>query len=219
MRLNKYVAASTGVSRRSADELIKAGRVMVNGQIAIIGRQIKETDVVTMNAKVLLPAKHIYLALNKPVGYVSSRRGQGAKTIQELLPEPYRHLKTVGRLDKASSGLILLTNDGDFALRMTHPSFAKTKVYDVTLNQPLKEEDAARIKQGIQLEDGFSQFQLTLLEPNRRRWQIEMREGRNRQIRRTFLALRYRVLGLHRTAIGSYHLGELQSGKYKEVNK
>ena len=156
---------------------------------------------------------------NKPVGYVSSRRKQGeTPTLYELLPEKYRELKTVGRLDKNSSGLILLTDDGDFAFRMTHPKFLKTKVYTVELDhalEPLHQQEIADF--GIQLEDGISKLGLTRLNDERTRFEVLMTEGRNRQIRRTFAALGYVVVKLHRKSFGKYQLGELKPGEFREI--
>lgn len=167
MRLNKYLAHATGISRREADNLISAGRVSVNSAKASLGAQIGETDTVEVDHKrVLGTDAHVYLMLNKPTGYLCSRRSQGrVPTIYELLPKEYHSLKPVGRLDKDSSGLILLTNDGDFAHRMTHPSFHKTKVYEVELDTPLQPLHQQMISDyGVDLEDGKSQFLVEKLE-------------------------------------------------------
>ena len=135
MRLNKFVALSLGVSRRKADELIEQGQILVNGDRAVLGRQISQSDTVLYNSRELHIQPKKLILLHKPVGYLCSRASQGgAPTIYELLPASLHHLKPVGRLDKDSSGLILLTNDGDFAHQMTHPSFYKIKRYLVTLD-------------------------------------------------------------------------------------
>ena len=126
IRLNKYIATNFGVSRREADNLIEAGRVFINGKKAEIGVRAHEDDTITVDGRNIIEQEPIYLAFHKPVGYVCSRKQQGdAATLYDLLPKKYQTLKTVGRLDKDSSGLILLTNDGDFAFQMTHPKFAK----------------------------------------------------------------------------------------------
>ena len=140
MRLNKYLAHATGISRREADGIISAGRVFINGTKASLGAQVEDTDRVEVDHNVVTAASHhTYVLLNKPVGYLCSRRSQGGvPTIFTLLPAEYQALKPVGRLDKDSSGLILLTSDGDFAHRMTHPSFHKVKVYEVELDKPLQ---------------------------------------------------------------------------------
>jgi pseudouridine synthase len=153
--------------------------------------------------------------LHKPVGYVCSRDGQGSKTIYDLLPTKLHQLKPVGRLDKDSSGLLLLTNDGELANRLTHPSFEKEKVYEISLDKPLARPDRAQIEQGVLLEDGLSKLQVKPL--GNEHWQVTMREGRNRQIRRTFSALGYRLQALHRTQFGTYRLGRIAPGEYTVV--
>lgn len=164
---------------------------------------------------------HIYLGMNKPAGYVCSKRRQGeAPTIFELLPPEYRDLKTVGRLDKNSSGMILLTNDGDFAFRMTHPKFTKTKVYEVKLDkrlEPLHQQEIADF--GIEIGDGISRLGLERMGEGRKCWIVTMHEGRNRQIRRTFAALGYQVMKLHRTKFGPYRLNGLRPGEFEVVPK
>lgn len=221
-RLNKYLALTLGISRREADNLIEKGSVVHNGVRAILGAHYEPGDQIQVGGKPLsgAPTKLVYLALNKPVGYVCSRRAQGdSPTIYALLPASYHHLKPVGRLDRNSSGLILLTNDGDFTYQMTHPKFYKTKVYYVKLDhdlEPLHQQMIADI--GIQLEDGPSQLSLMRLEDDRSQWEVTMSEGRNRQIRRTFTALGYTVTRLHRMKFGNYSLGDIPSGKYVEVH-
>jgi len=155
--------------------------------------------------------------LNKPVGYVTSRRGQGGQTVYDLLPTDLHHLKPVGRLDKNSSGLLLLTDDGHLANELTHPSFQKIKVYEVTLDSELLPKDVERIShEGIKLDDGISKFQLDYIsDDDHFKWRVTMTEGRNRQIRRTFEKLGYKVLSLHRTHFGPYQIGSLLSSEYK----
>jgi len=221
-RLNKYLALTLGISRREADDYIEKGSVTLNGEPAILGAHYEPGDKVQIEGKPLSdsPTKLLYLALNKPVGYVCSRRAQGdSPTIYELLPKEYHHLKPVGRLDRNSSGLILLTNDGDFAYQMTHPKFYKTKVYYVKLDhdlEPLHQQMIADI--GIQLEDGPSQLSLMKLEDDASQWEVTMSEGRNRQIRRTFTALGYTVRRLHRVTFGNYSLGDIPNGTFIEVD-
>ena len=222
IRLNKYLATNFGVSRREADRLIEDGKVLINGKVAIIGRRVAPGDKVEISGQEITEQKLIYLMLNKPKGYVCSRKRQGdTPTIYELLPPEYQSLKNVGRLDKDSSGLILLTNDGDFAFQMTHPKFIKTKVYDVKLNrelEPLHQQMIADF--GVNLPDGRSQLGLMRLsDDSRKDWQVTMTEGRNRQIRRTFEALGYKVTYLHRKIFGPYLLGKLPEGKFIEINK
>ena len=221
MRLNKFVALSLGVSRRKADELIEQGKILVNGDRAVLGRQISQSDTVLYNSRELHIQPKKLILLHKPVGYLCSRASQGGiPTIYELLPTSLHHLKPVGRLDKDSSGLILLTNDGDFAHQMTHPSFYKIKRYLVTLDQPLQPLHRQMINDfGVQLPDGPSRLTLERQhDGDDRRWIIQMSEGRNRQIRRTFAALGYTVKKLHRTDFGSYSLGGMKRGEFQESN-
>jgi len=217
VRLNKFIAENLGISRRAADDLIAAGQVQVGEKVAVLGERVEdETKEIKVKGKrVDRIAAKTYIMLNKPVGYTSSRRAQDGKTLYELLPEKYRKLKTAGRLDKESSGLILLTDDGDFNFRMTHPSFKKMKVYEVELDRalpPLSQQMIADF--GIDLTDGKSQLGLTRIGEGRKKWRVEMNEGRNRQIRRTFGALGFTVVKLHRIQFGNYHLGLLKSGEY-----
>ena len=168
LRLNKFLAERLGVSRREADELISAGKVTVDGSKAILGTKIDEKSKIFCNNKeVSFQNEYIYIAFHKPVGYVCSRRAQGdAPTLYDLLPKKYHHLKTVGRLDKNSSGLILLTNDGDFAFQMTHPKFRKNKVYEVELDKPLEPLHQQMISDhGIEIGDGVSRFKIIKNEP------------------------------------------------------
>lgn len=222
MRLNKFIAHATGISRREADELIRTGNVVVNGKAADLGCDVDPNDdtVTVNNQLVKLPTEHTTIMLNKPVGYVCSRNAQarGVKTIYELLPDQYKALKTVGRLDKDSTGLILLTDDGDLAHHLTHPSFAKTKEYIVELDHALAPLHQQMISDfGINLDDGPSQLLLERLNDERTKFNITMHEGRNRQIRRTFAALDYQVKSLHRTTFGPYTLGDLASGKWSAL--
>ena len=222
VRLNKYLALHAGVSRREADEFVLRGRVTVNGKTAVNGMQISPTDSVELDEEPLNKTTElIYLKLHKPVGFVCSRKAQGdTQTIYDLLPDEYNPLKSVGRLDRDSSGLIIMTNDGDFAHQMTHPSFSKVKIYDVTIDktlEPLHQQMIGDI--GINLDDGKSQLGLECMSDNRQEWRITMSEGRNRQIRRTFSALGYTVSKLHRTNFGPYTLGNLAPGKTESVRK
>ena len=226
MRINKYVALATGMSRRGADEAISDKRLSVNGQVALTGQEVAENDKVTLDSQpITLPKVLQTVVLNKPVGYVCSREGQGSKTIYDLLPPELHHLKPVGRLDKDSSGLLLLTNDGDLAHQLTHPSSQKEKVYVVVLGKPLTEGDKHKIEKGVQLEDGISSLQLTVDSKQRDKtisrqllavnYFVRMHEGRNRQIRRTFEAVGNSVEKLHRTQFGPYSLEELPLEKYR----
>lgn len=221
-RLNKYLALQLGISRREADNLIAEKHVRVNGELAILGARFDTGDTLTVKGKTLgEKVTYEYVLLHKPINYVSSRRQQGEwPTLYELIPESLHHLKPVGRLDRDSSGLIVLSNDGDFHFQMTHPKFYKTKQYEVSLDTPLQPLHQQIISDhGIQLEDGPSQLILERVDDDRKDWIVTMQEGRNRQIRRTFSALGYTVTRLHRTHFGTYTIAGLEPGKFKETKK
>lgn len=217
MRLNVFLAQSSSLSRRSADAAISSGRVAVNGQSGVIGQTIETTDEITLDGRsITLPLKAVTIVLNKPAGYVCSRNGQGSKTVYDLLPQQLHNLKPVGRLDKDSSGLLVLTNDGQLANELTHPKYQKTKVYEIELNSSLAPLHQQMISDhGIGLKDGLSRLLLEKINGDSATWQVTMHEGRNRQIRRTFAALGYDVIRLHRTKFGNFMLSDqLATGGY-----
>ena len=215
MRINKFIAQASGLSRRTVDQFIKANRIQVNDHPAAIGQIVNELDTVKLDDQMLtLPAQTITIMLNKPAGYVVSRAGQGSRTIYNLLPSELHDLKPIGRLDKDSSGLLLLTNNGQQTYELMHPKFLKQKTYKVTLNKALRQEDRIKIERGLNLEDGLSKMTLNGIGKN---WTAVITEGRNRQIRRTFESLGYTVVYLHRISIGNYRLGGLASGKFKKI--
>jgi len=217
MRINKFVARATGMARRKVDSLIESGQITVNDQPARIGQPISDEDTVKLAGRTLSIPEYTYLMVNKPVGYVCSRQGQkGSETVYDLLPSQFRSLKLVGRLDKDSSGLIFLTDDGDFAHRMLHPSFGKTKTYQVELDKTLSPEHAKQIEDGVELDDGISKLQLSDIKG--KKLTVKMSEGRNRQIRRTFIPLGYEVVALHRTNLGGYDLGQLGEGEHIKID-
>jgi len=219
MRINKFVALKTGLSRRAADAALIAGRIYVNGALPTAGQDVTDADDVRLDGQPLQDTIMTEtIMFNKPVGYICSRDGQGNKTIYDVLPEKFHHLKPVGRLDKESSGLLLLTNDGQLAYQLTHPKFEKIKKYKIALNRELESDDFTSITtQGVMLEDGISRFDLERINTQDKEWKVAMKEGRNRQIRRTFEALGYKVVKLHRTHFGPYQLGQLKPGSVKAV--
>ena len=223
-RLNKFLALQLGISRRQADDIINAGKIKINGNIAKLGARFLDEDKIEYNGKMISTEaeEYVYILFNKPTNFVCSRRKQGEnETIYTILPKKYHSLKPVGRLDKDSSGLLILTNDGDFAFKMTHPRFYKIKEYIVRLNAPLEPLHQQMISDfGIDLPDGPSKLTLEKLNENRKEWKVVMSEGRNRQIRRTFTVLGYEVTYLHRTNFGPYSLpDDLKPGEYIIVDK
>lgn len=219
MRLNRYVAMATGLSRRQADNAIAEGRVQLNGKDAHLGDQASQNDTILLdNVTITAPDTFLYLVFNKPVGYVTSRAQQGKdKTIYALLPEAYHRLKPVGRLDRETSGLLLLTDDGETAFSLSHPSHVKTKRYEVVLDRVVNEDAAAKLRSGVEIEDGLSQFDS--LSGKGKNWQLTLHEGRNRQIRRTFSALKFNVVKLHRTHFGKLSIEDLSTGEYRLISK
>ena len=217
MRLNRYVASASGMSRRAADTAIMDGRVTLNGEIATLGQLVEPPMMVALDGHSLtLPSTFRYVALHKPVGYVSSREQQGSDPIiYALLPPEMINLRLAGRLDRDSSGLILLSDDGDFILAMSHPSADKLKGYQVELDHSPTAAHLAELEQGIELEDGPSRMHVRGLAG--RTITLELEEGRNRQIRRTLGALGYGIKSLHRLSIGPYELGDLAPGAWREL--
>ena len=220
-RLNKYIALHTAHSRRAADNLVAQNRVQVNSESAKPGQMITDGDKVSIDGMKIAPNEELELTtimINKPRGYVCSRDGQGSKTVYELLPKSFQHFNYVGRLDKDSSGLLLLTNDGELANNLTHPKYHKTKVYEIELNKTLQPLHQQMISDhGVMLEDGPSKFQIEKIDNFSKKLRITMQEGRNRQIRRTFETLGYKVINLHRTTFGTYTLNGLPVGQTKQL--
>ena len=215
MRINQWLARASGLSRRSADTAIANGHVSINGETATIGQVVEPGDVVIYQGQPLQLAELSYIMLHKPVGYICSRAVQGkAPTIYEILPPELHHLKSVGRLDKDSSGLLVLTNDGNLAQQLSHPRHQKAKTYQIELDRPLTSQDHKRIETGVMLEDGVSKFTLTGANKN---WVATLHEGRNRQVRRTFAALGYAIIKLHRTSFGKLTLGKLAAGQHRAI--
>lgn len=219
MRINQYVAHATGLSRRSADSAIADGRIRVNGTVASVGLNITAGDEVVFDDAIInLPDTFTTIMLNKPAGYVVSRKQQGkTPTIYELLPIEFSQLKPIGRLDKDSSGLLLLSNDGELINRWLHPSADKWKRYEVTTTKTLTQAQQQQLEEGVKLEDGLSRLRVKKRSGNQA--VVELQEGRNRQIRRTFAAIGHHIERLHRTDFGSYRIGNLASGQWLQVEE
>lgn len=215
MRLNRFLAQASGISRRQADQCIREGRVRVDGRSAQLGEQITPRMQITLDGQpVSLPNQTTTIMLHKPTGYIASRRQQGSTpTIYSLLPEELHDLKYIGRLDKDSRGLLLLSNDGELIQQYTHPKHEKNKIYHVTLNRPLDLSDLTALNEGVYLDDGLSRLETTVLHDNT--YEVRIYEGRNRQIRRTFKVLGYEVTDLLRTELGEYSLDDLREGEYR----
>lgn len=220
MRINKFIAQNSSLSRRAADVAIENGRVKVNQVLAKSGQQVETKDIVSIDGKNLVQkSKFTTILMNKPVGFVCSKNGQGSKTIYNLLPEKFHNLNTVGRLDKDSSGLLMLTDDGDLANQLTHPKFQKKKIYEVRLLSSLDLADLRIITQnGVELDDGLSKFEISKSEKNdNKNWLVTIYEGRNRQIRRTFEKIGNQVIGLERIQFANYKLSDLKNNLFIEI--
>jgi 23S rRNA pseudouridine2605 synthase len=216
MRLNQFIAQATGLSRREADRRIEDGEVKINGSIAQLGAQVSESDAVTLNDAEVQRQPDQTIVFHKPVGYVTSRAKQGnTPTIYELLPQELHRLKPIGRLDKDSSGLLLLTSDGNLAQRLAHPSAGKWKRYRIHTQTRLSGGELERIRNGVGLEDGISRFKI---QPDGDGYLVELQEGRNRQIRRTIEAVGNLVTRLHRTNFGLIALDDLEVGEWRQLD-
>lgn len=222
MRLNKWlVLAGAANSRRKADEIIVAGRVLRNDHVAEAGEQVLEKDTITLDGEYLritAEAPHI-IAFYKPRDVISShvRQGKSNKIIFDFLPLGWHHDIIVGRLDRDSEGLMLLTNDGGLAHRLMHPSFGVERVYLVTTKQPLANNDLDLLVSGIELDDGLSRAVFAARD-GERRIRITLEEGRNRQIRRSLDALGHTVTRLMRVQHGPYLLEDLKPGQWREIS-
>lgn len=220
VRLNKrLVELGLAPSRRKADELISSGGVNVNGEVvASLGQTVSETDTITLYGRQGQERPDIYIAFNKPRGYVCTHRVQSnrQKTIFDLLPLNFAGLKIAGRLDRDSQGLMILSSNGEFIQKITHPSQSKVKTYIVHLDKPLSQLDQRATTEGVRLKDGVSKFDaIRSIKPHIVR--VELHEGRNRQIRRSFEALGYKVRQLERIKIGSLELGILGPGQHRFI--
>ena len=218
MRLNRYIAQYSGYSRRKADELIEQKRVVVNREVANLGTQVSDKDSVIIDGKKVIPISRAIavVLLNKPAGYVCSKDGQGAPTIYDLLQNHMKDLKIAGRLDKDSSGLVVLTNDGQLLNQLTHPSNDNEKVYQVTLSKQLENGAIANFAKGVDIGDERVS-KLEVLPIRELTYEVRIHEGRNRQIRRSFEAMGYNVIALHRTNLGPYSLEGLSPKQFKEM--
>lgn len=221
-RLNKYIASSGLCSRRKADELIESGNVLVNGKkVTELGFSVQPKDKVFVNGKMIHPVKHEYYRFYKPAGYITTSDDEkGRKTIYDLLPENLHHLKPVGRLDRESTGLIILTNDGDLINELTHPSVKVPKLYRVSINGKISQNDIDTMYKGIELEPGkmaYAEVDVLEVDNSHTVMEIMLYQGLNRQIRRMFEYLGFEVVSLKRIQHATLNLDGLKRGDVKPI--
>lgn len=221
VRLNKYIASSGLCSRRKADELIEQGIVMVNGKIIKeLGFIVQEKDKVFVDKKLIHPVKHEYYRFYKPAGYITTSDDEkGRKTIYDILPENLLSLKPVGRLDKDSTGLLILTNDGDLINALTHPSVKVPKVYLVSVNAQVKRAELEQMAQGVELDGkmAYADIEVLELDSSHTSMRITLYQGMNRQIRRMFEHFGYEVVTLKRIQHATLTLDGLRRGEFKPI--
>lgn len=225
IRLQKYLAEAGVASRRKCEELIAMGRVEVNGQVVTVpGTKINGEEMIKVDGRqIRQEQKKVYILLNKPVGYISTSKDQfSRKTVLDLIDTVKERIYPVGRLDYDTSGLIVLTNDGELANRLTHPKHEMQKVYRVMIDGSLKEEDIKSFQTGIAIEDyTTAPAKVKVIETTKKDSIIELtiHEGKNRQVRKMFETLGYAVLRLKRVAVGPIVIEGLEEGKWRYLSK
>ncbi|MFA5645902.1 MAG: pseudouridine synthase [Candidatus Ratteibacteria bacterium] len=222
VRINQYIALTGVCSRRQADLYIMQGRVRVNQANAVTGMKIEERDIVTLDGKRISPSRSLYLALNKPKGYTCTAQDRHAeRKVSDLLPPSMGRLFTVGRLDRDSRGLLIVTNDGAFAQRIAHPKYTVEKEYIATIIPVFRLEDRKKIIAGIEDNNELLRAKtVTILSQLQEKsiLSIILTEGKKRQLRRIFSALHYHILDLQRIRIGTLSLRALPEGTYRTLS-
>jgi pseudouridine synthase len=225
VRLQKFLAEAGIASRRAAERIILAGQVTVNGKVVTeLGTKVQPLhDQVAVDGKRVRSKKKLYVALHKPRGYLCTRSDpHGRRTVFDLLPPEWTHLYTVGRLDNLSEGLLFLTNDGDFALRIMHPRYQLKKTYEVITAEVVEPARLQQLRNGI-MDEGQQlkpdKVRLVASTPQSSMLELELSEGKNREVRRLFTACGLEVARLCRTRIGRIRLGELRVGKWRTLTE
>ncbi|MFM7664833.1 MAG: pseudouridine synthase [Bacteroidota bacterium] len=224
IRLNKYLSNAGVCSRREADVLIQTGVITVNGNIVTeLGYKIAPTDVIQCNGETINAEKKRYVLLNKPKGFITTMDDpQGRKTVMSLVRAACRErIYPVGRLDRETTGLLLFTNDGDLAKKLTHPRYQARKIYHVELNKPVKSEDLEKLLRGVDLEDGKSKAdKASYVEGgNSREAGVEIHSGKNRIVRRMFESLGYTVVKLDRVVFAGLTKKDLPRGMFRHLSE
>jgi len=224
IRLNKYIASTGICSRREADEFIQAGLITVNGKLVTeLGVKVSSTDLVKYNGETLREEKKVYILMNKPKDYVTTVEDPHAKkTVLELVRGACKErVYPVGRLDRNTTGVLLLTNDGEITKRLTHPRFEKLKIYHVYLNRNLKQGDMDKVASGITLEDGFIKADsISYADPvDKKQVGIEIHSGRNHIVRRIFESLGYEIAKLDRVYFAGLTKKNLRRGEWRFLSE
>jgi 23S rRNA pseudouridine2605 synthase len=224
IRLNKFIANSGVCARREADELIREGHISVNGRkVTDMGVKVRLTDTVTCNGKHLTPGEKVYVLLNKPKGYVTTVSDRHAEqTVLDLVRDATTgRIYPVGRLDKATTGVLLLTNDGDLAMKLTHPGYGIAKVYHVFTDKPVTKHDMETIVSGVELDEGtVSADAISYTDPeDHTQVGLEIHSGQNRVVRRIFEKLGYRVKKLDRVSFAGLTKKNLQRGHWRYLTR
>jgi len=214
VRINKYLAQKNICSRREADKFISEGRVTINGRPAVLGDKVNFEDKVVMNKKAM-PSK-VYLAFNKPIGIVTHGPQKGEQDIKAVLNYP-KHVFPVGRLDKDSWGLILLTNDGRVTKKLLDPEENHEKEYVVEVNKPVKALFMRQMEMGVRLDDGYKTKPCKIRKIDNTHFAIILTEGKKRQIRRMCASLNHHVEDLKRVRVANVKLGKLEVGEYRKI--
>lgn len=221
VRLQKYLADSGVASRRKAESFIIKGQVKVNGKVVTkLGTKVGVNDKIELNNKIVRACQEkVYIMLNKPAGYLSTAKKskEKGKIVLDLVKTGQR-LFSAGRLDRDSSGLLILTNDGDLALKLTHPKFEKEKEYEVEVDKNLTNNIIIQLRKGVII-DKYKTLPAKVKQFGVKKFNIIIKEGKNRQIRKMCESLGYKVKKLHRTRINKLCLGNLKSGKWRKLKK
>ncbi|WP_044566037.1 pseudouridine synthase [Anaerococcus provencensis] len=220
MRINKFIAKSGFSSRRKADELIKAGKVKVNGKVLTeLGYDIGDSDLVSIGGEILKVEEYVYYKLNKPVGYITSNFDpHNDKDLNNLIDIDQRFF-AAGRLDKDSHGLLIITNDGDFTNSLTHPSSGISKEYVVKVDRLLDKDQIQKFKTGLDIGNNEFTSEALIKYIGANTYRVQIRQGYNRQIRRMFDVLGSNVVDLKREKIGAIYLDDLKEGQYRRFDQ
>ena len=222
VRLNKFIASSGLCSRRKADELIESGAVKVNGRTIVeLGYIVTNKDKVLVNGQPLKKANLVYVKYYKPAGYITTMSDEkGRKTIYDILPAELKELKPVGRLDKDSTGLLILTNDGDFINKMTHPSIKIPKIYRVCAQGRMNTQHLIQMAKGIEIEQGkiaYADSSIIEYDGKNTVLQVILYQGMNRQIRKMLDSLGFPVISLKRISHGTINIQGMKKGQFKYI--